>query len=171
MEVSLRVALTSTETVYSLVVAFLGVSPFGSSPLSAIPAEDLPSTPAPRLHTLLLVYLRLITADPLIAFRNDWPLSLLHTLRTQHDDRGVRLLAIQILGKQRGWSEVKRMQMEREWVGPVDEVPAEVCYSFEVVKLSLGGSEISGVMVSGWMIPILEARRAAKCKHLFCDKK
>jgi len=72
----------------------------------------------------------------------------------------VRLLAIQILSKQRGWSEVKRMQMEKEWVGEVKDVRAEVSFGWEVVKLPAGGHEVRRIMVSGWMIPVFEARRA-----------
>ncbi len=140
--------------------AFIAISPFRSSPLSAIAEEDLASTPSHRLHLYLLAYLRLITADPLIAKRNDWPSAPLHLLRTQHPDRGVRLLAIQILAVQREWSEVERLEMEKEWVGEVDEVTVEVSYGDEVVKLSTNGYEVRKVMVSGWIIPVLEARRA-----------
>jgi len=72
----------------------------------------------------------------------------------------VRLLAIQILAVQREWSEVERLEMEKEWVGEVDEVTVEVSYGDEVVKLSTNGYEVRKVMVSGWIIPVLEARRA-----------
>ncbi len=72
----------------------------------------------------------------------------------------MRLLAIQILAVQREWSEVERLEMEKEWVGEVDEVTVEVSYGDEVVKLSTNGYEVRKVMVSGWIIPVLEARRA-----------
>jgi len=36
----------------------------------------------------------------------------------------------------------------------------EVSYGDEVVKLSTNGYEVRKVMVSGWIIPVLEARRA-----------
>lgn len=116
------------------------------------------STPTDRLHTRLLAYLRLLIADPNIAARHAWPNTPLHTLRTQHPDRGARLLAIQILSRQRGWSEVKRMAMEREWVGPVNEAEADILYGWEVEKLELGFG-LKRITVDGWVLPILEAKR------------
>jgi midasin len=117
--------------------------------------------PAERLHPLLLAYLRLLTADPHIAGRSDWPNGSLHVLRTQHPDMGVRLLAIQILAVQRGWSEEKRMQMEKDWIGDMVEVDAVVMYGYEVVKLDIG-FELRAKSVDGWMLPVLESRRIAK---------
>ena len=156
--------LSRAEKSHSLVTAFLAVSPFRPSPLSVIPPEDLPAIPSQRLHSLLLGYFRLIVADPYIASRSNWSAAPLHILRAQHTDRGVRSLAIQILSKQRGWSEVNRQKMEQEWVGAVDEVGAEVTYGKEVVKLLIGGFDVRQIVVSGWMVPVFEARRPRDCE-------
>ncbi|WRT64694.1 uncharacterized protein IL334_001628 [Kwoniella shivajii] len=144
---------------WSITTAFILKSPFRSSPLSTISALDVRSVSADRVHSLLLSYLRLLTADPAIATRNDWPLSSLHDLRTGHPDCGVRLLAIQILAKHRGWGEEKRMSMEREWVGPVDKVDASLFYGYEIVKASSQEHEVRKIYVDGWMLPILESQR------------
>ncbi|WVQ98136.1 hypothetical protein IAU59_005258 [Kwoniella sp. CBS 9459] len=149
---------------WSLIHAFILKSPFRSSPLSVIRPAELCTTLPDRLHPLLLSYLRLICADPTIATRNSWSITPLHQLRTEHPDPGVRLLAIQILSKQRGWSEEKRMSMEREWIGKVDQVDAGVMYGWEVSVLPAGGLETHRVMADGWMLPILEDQRVKQAR-------
>ncbi|WVQ69350.1 uncharacterized protein L199_007567 [Kwoniella botswanensis] len=165
--------LTSLADVYpelwSLIHTFIVQSPFRTSPISTIPLAEIQTAPVERLHSLLLSQLRLITADPRIATRDDWPLSTLHTLRMEHPDRGVRLLAIQILAKQRGWSEEKRMKMEKEWVGEVDKVDANIAYGSEIVKLPGGGYQVRKIVVDGWMLPIKEAQRIGNARQSISD--
>ncbi|WWD07578.1 hypothetical protein V865_005679 [Kwoniella europaea PYCC6329] len=165
--------LTSLADLYpefwSLIHAFIVQSPFRNSPISTIPLAEIQTAPVERLHSLLLSQLRLITADLRIATRNDWPLSTLHTLRMEHPDRGVRLLAIQILAKQRGWSEEKRMEMEKEWVGEVDKVDANIAYGSEIVKLPGGGYQVRKIVVDGWMLPIKEAQRIGNARQSISD--
>ncbi|WVF69714.1 hypothetical protein IAT40_004493 [Kwoniella sp. CBS 6097] len=151
---------------WTLIYAFILKSPFRSSPLAVISQADLSSTPPDRIHPLLLSYLRLISADPAIATRNSWSITPLHQLRTEHPDPGVRLLAIQILAKQRGWSEVKRMSMEREWIGEVDKVDAGIKYGWEVTNLATRGFETTRVMADGWMLPILEDQRVKRARSI-----
>ena len=74
-------------------------------------------------------------------------------------------MAIQVLAKQRGWSEVKRMEMERVWVGEPDNQAAMVSFGWKVECLPQEGFETRRFMVSGWMVPVFESRRAARCKH------
>ncbi|WVW78385.1 hypothetical protein I302_100339 [Kwoniella bestiolae CBS 10118] len=154
---------TSPE-LWSLIYTFILKSPFRSSPISTIPLADLQTTPIERLHSLLLSQLRLLTADPRIAARNDWPLVPLHALRMEHPDRGVRLLAIQILAIQRGWSEEKRIDMEKQWVGEVGKVEAGVNVS-KIEKLPGGGYEVRKLVLDGWMLPILEAQRIQSARQ------
>ena len=42
----------------------------------------------------------------------------------------------------------------------MDEVDAQVLYGQKVVILPAGGYEVQNIMVSGWILPLLEARRA-----------
>ena len=148
----------------SVAIAFILHSPFRSSPLSIILLDDLPHTPSERLNRLLLAYLRLVTADSKMPSRYDWSNAPLHILRTQHPDMGVRLLAIHVAAVQRGWSELQRMEMEREWVGNVDDVDAPVGYEMEVVRQEVGGFQLRTKMVDGWLIPIFEAERISSCE-------
>ncbi|OCF32527.1 midasin [Kwoniella heveanensis BCC8398] len=147
---------------WNLIYAFILKSPFRSSPLATITQAELTTTSPDRLHPLLLSYLRIIAADPAIAARNSWPITPLHQLRTEHPDLGVRLLAIQILSKQRRWSEEKRMSMEKEWVGEVDKVDAGVKYGWELSTLPTGGFETKRVIADGWMLPIVEDKRVKR---------
>ncbi|WVR04698.1 hypothetical protein IAU60_001709 [Kwoniella sp. DSM 27419] len=144
---------------WSLISAFIETSPFKTSPLSVIPDAELTSIPAERLHSLLLAYLRLITADPRIATRNAWSITPLHVLRTEHADKGVRLLAIRILSLQRGWNEQKRHSMELEWVGPVDKVDVQILYGWETVTQADGRAGVRPVLVDGWVLPLIEDKR------------
>lgn len=116
-----------------------------------------------RLHDLLIAYNRLLTADPDIAKRNDWPLDQLHLLRRQHSDLGVRLLAVQVLSKQRGWSERKRMEVEAECVGKVDEVDCPVAFGWEWGHDESGKMGHNKKMVDGWLLPLREAQRIENC--------
>ncbi|WWC59552.1 uncharacterized protein I303_102108 [Kwoniella dejecticola CBS 10117] len=141
---------------WSIISAFIMRSPFKVSPISALPAAEISRQPVDLLHSVLLSQVRLLSADPDIAHRNEWPLEPLHRLRIEHEDRGVRLLAIQILAKQRGWSEEERMAVERDCIGEVDKVDANIAYGSEVVRLSGGGFEVKRRIVDGWMLPILE---------------
>ena len=134
------------------------------SPLTAVMREDLVSIDEHRLHRILITYIRLLTADPLIATRYKWPSTPLHLLRTQHPNSGVRLLATQALSKQRRWSEEKTLDMERKWVGDINKEDAEVAYGFEVEPLTAGGFQLKQVTISGWMLPIYESRRAKSCR-------
>jgi midasin len=70
---------------------------------------------------------------------------------------------VQILSKQKGLSEVTRMELEREWVGEVGQVDAEIHYGMEIVK-SAAGCELKERMVDGWLLPIHEARRERDCE-------
>ncbi|WVQ83143.1 hypothetical protein IAT38_005281 [Cryptococcus sp. DSM 104549] len=172
LEKRLLVLSSVTETnpeLWSLITAFILKSPFRSSPLSVVPEDHLRSGTEDRLHCLLLAYLRLLTADPQIASRNNWPVAPLHTLRTEHPDKGVRLLAIQVLARQQGWGEEKRMAMEKEWVGDVESVDAEVVVGWEVVPRPGGVLEIWPIRVDGWMLPVVEARRVEKTRQLAAD--
>jgi midasin len=144
----------------SVALAFIHVSPFRSSPLATLPA-DLSSISAERLQRLLLAYLRLLTADPALSQRNDWPVAPLHVIRTEHPDLAARLLAVQVLAKHRGWSEEKRTTMEREWVGDVSKVDVPIDFGMEVHLLQADGFELRRKAVDGWMLPVLESRRIA----------
>ncbi|WWD21566.1 hypothetical protein CI109_106052 [Kwoniella shandongensis] len=154
---------------WSLITAFILKSPFLSSPLSVVPHDQLETASPERLHLLLLSYLRLLIAGPHIASRHQWPVAPLHALRTKHADRGVRLLAIQVLSKQRGLSEETRMQMEKECVGEVDKVNAEILYGFELAKLPSSEMQIRQVRIDGWMLPLLEARRIETARQVIHD--
>lgn len=118
-----------------------------------------------RLHTLLLAYHRLLTADTGLASRLDWSSASLSQFR-RHPDAGTRLLAVQVLCKQRGLSEAKRMAMEVGWVGDVSDVDAKIYYGKEVVSTS-GISEIQEVWVDGWLLPIKEVKREESCTSSF----
>ncbi|KAL7420043.1 AAA ATPase midasin [Cryptotrichosporon argae] len=142
---------------WSLITDFLRRSPFVAFPLSADPSDQLALIPAPRLHRLLLAYWRLLVADPRLAARLDWPSAPLHALRTSHPDLGVRLLAIRILAKQRDWSETKRMEMERQWVGETESV-VNIVFGRRV-KAAQGGFEVENVSVDAWVMALHEARR------------
>ncbi|WWC68040.1 uncharacterized protein I206_101959 [Kwoniella pini CBS 10737] len=165
--------LTSVADVYpdlwTVISTFILKSPFASSPISALADGDILQTPIERLHALLLSQLRLLSADPDIARRSNWPLEPLHLLRTEHVDRGVRLLAIQVIAKQRSWSEEKRISMEREWVGEVDKVDANIAYNVEVIRLPEGGFDLKKVIADGWMLPILEHQRIRRAQSLTLD--
>ncbi|KAK8847475.1 hypothetical protein IAR55_005333 [Kwoniella newhampshirensis] len=154
---------------WSLITAFILKSPFKSSPLSVIPQDQLQTAAPERLHLLLLSYLRLLIADPHIASRHQWPVAPIHSLRTKHVDPGVRLLAIQVLSKQRGLSEDVRIQMEKECVGEVDKVNADITYRSELVTAPSGAMEIRRTRVDGWMLPVLEAHRIEKARQAPMD--
>ena len=148
----------------SVIYAFLKISPFISSPLSGLSHQDLLNAEAYRLHDLLIAYNRLLVADRSIASRNSWPLDVLHLLRLQHSDAGVRLLAVQALSKQRDWSETKRMQIERESVGPIDEFDAPIAFGWDVRRLDNGNFEVSRKIADGWLFPLLDAERLKDCE-------
>jgi midasin len=150
----------------SVITAFLQSSPIISSPLAFVDNETLLDTDISRLHTILLAYIRLLTSDPSIATRNEWPIAPLQTLRTQHQDRSVRLLAIYALSKQRQWSEAKRIEMQKQWVGDMSELDVEVRYGMEIVHSQAGGFELRTKMVDGWVLPMLEHQRAKACEFL-----
>lgn len=134
-----------------MTTAFLHKSPFVSSPLSTLP--DPPSADTERTQRLLLAYWRLLTADPRLADRLDWPTAPLHALRTQHADAGVRLLAVHVLAKMRGWSEARRAEMEVASVGPVG-TDAPICVGHRIEN-----GQVLPAVVDGWMLPVLESRR------------
>jgi midasin len=147
-----------------VIYAFIQASPFRTSPLALISSNDILSAPPDRLQALLLAYNRLLTADPRIAERNSWPITPLHTLRTTHPSKAVRLLAVSVLSKQRRWSETKRKAMELEWVGDMDQVNVEVFYGYEVVQVAQGGFEVNVQLVDGWVLAILEHQRYQSCE-------
>lgn len=101
-----------------------------------------------RAQRLLLAYWRLLTSDPALAKRLDWPTAPLHALRS-HQDAGVRLLAVGVLAKVRGWSEARRAEMQACVGG---DAPILFGYTLEA------GQAVRTV-VDGWMLPVLEARR------------
>ena len=127
--------------------------------MALVDFNNLPTIPTARLHILLLIYLRLIIVDPSIATRNNWPITQLYTLRTDHPDQGLRLLAIQVLARQQKWSEKKRMEAEKTFVGNVADIDAEVLFGFETVILPQGGVQIQEVKIDGWMLPVIESKR------------
>ncbi|KLT40914.1 hypothetical protein CC85DRAFT_321131 [Cutaneotrichosporon oleaginosum] len=131
---------------WSVTTAFLERSPFASNPLAVL--SDPLNADADRAQCLLLGYWRLLTSDPGLAKRLDWPTAPLHALRS-HQSAGVRLLAVQVLSKIRGWSEARRAEMEA-CVG--DDAPILFGYTLE------NGKAIQTI-VDGWMLPVLEARR------------
>ena len=149
----------------SLINAFLVIYPFRGSLLSSVNPAELSQSDPSRLQSLLVAYIRLLTADPLIASRNQWPLEPLHQLRAQHPDSGVRLLVVQALALQRGWSEKKRMQVERECVGAVGDVDAPVTFGWEVIAAESGALDAKEVVADGWLLPLLEAKRIQACEH------
>lgn len=67
---------------------------------------------------------------------------------------------------QRPWSESKRLQMEREFVGDVTTIDAEVLFGHEIVKSEGGSAEVRRIMVDGWLLPIMESRRLQKGESL-----
>lgn len=101
-------------------------------------------------------------ADPGIARRLSWTSSPLYALR-QHADPGVRLLSVQVLNLQMGLSESKRMELEREWVGDIDDVDARVYFGRQVKPVE-NGFELEEVWVDGWLLPVHEARRERDCE-------
>lgn len=150
----------------SFIYAQLLASPLRWSPLSAIPDDQLFHAAPERLHRLLILYLRLTLCDPQVARRLSWPSAPLHTLRTQHPDKGVRLLAIKVLDVQLGWSETKRKEMEKAWVGDVDGTEAKICYGRELT-VSHGTSSMQDRVIDGWLLPVLEAQRTHRCEPSF----
>lgn len=98
-------------------------------------------------------------ADETIATRLQWSHAPLHTLRTQHPDLGVRLLAIRVLSMGRPWSELKRIEMERECVGDVATVNVEILFGYEVNE-----GIVKSKVIDGWLLPIMESRRLKQGK-------
>ncbi|EAL18568.1 hypothetical protein CNBJ2090 [Cryptococcus deneoformans B-3501A] len=150
---------------WSLVHTFILRTPFRNGPLALVDFNNLPTIPTARLHILLLIYLRLIIVDPSIATRNNWPITQLYTLRTDHPDQGLRLLAIQVLARQQKWSEKKRMEAEKTFVGNVADIDAEVLFGFETVILPQGGFQIQEVKIDGWMLPVIESKRINEARR------
>ncbi|WVN89377.1 uncharacterized protein L203_104600 [Cryptococcus depauperatus CBS 7841] len=144
---------------WSLVNAFIQQSPFKTSLFAFIPKESLLSVSAERFHLLLMSYLRLAVVDPMISSRNNWSMTPLHHLRTEHPDLGVRLLSIQILARQQPWNEEKRRKMERTHVGDVEHVNVEVLFGHDIVVHEKGGFEVKPLICDGWALAIFEARR------------
>ncbi|ODO08666.1 midasin [Cryptococcus wingfieldii CBS 7118] len=163
LSVLAKLAETSPQ-LWSLIYTFILQSPFRASPFSCLGQQNLTAVPAPRLHSLLLAYIRLIIVDPFIASRNDWSIIPLHALRTEHPDAGVRLLAIQVLSKQRKWSETKRMEMESAHVGAVEATDVKILFGHTVNVLPQGGFETQEMVVDGWLMPIFEAERIKKAR-------
>lgn len=128
----------------SVIVAFINASPFLPSPLSTLGND----ASAHRVQSLLLAYWRLLVADPGLPQRNNWPTAPLHVLRS-HPDAGVRLLAVNVLAKQRGWSEVRRREMEQT-SGLKIGLDAPIVF---------GHTAEGPIIVDGWMLPVLEERR------------
>lgn len=149
---------------FSFIYAQLIASPLRASPLSVLPDDQLIHIAPARLHRLLLLYLRLILCDPQIAKRLSWPSAPLHALRTQHPDMGVRLLAVKVLDVQLGWSEAKRKEMEKAWVGDVDATEANICFGRDLSG-SDGTSSLRDRVIDGWLLPVLEAQQSQRCKR------
>lgn len=59
---------------------------------------------------------------------------------------------------------MKRMEVEKQWIGDVETIDAEVLFGSEIVLQPEGGFEVRKVVVDGWMLPLLEARRSAACE-------
>jgi midasin len=123
------------------------VSPFKTSPLATLDSADVA-----RTHALLVAYYRLLTADPRLATRLDWPTAPLHALRA-HADVGVRLLAIHVLAKIRGWSEARRAEMEAV-SGLSTAVDCSIMLGYTITEGQLVPS--TG---DAWILPVLEDRR------------
>lgn len=149
----------------SAALAFLAASSFATSPLSHLANTDLPNTEAARISRLLLAYYRLLVADLSLSKRLTWQHQQLLSLATSHPDSGVRLLAVQVLAVQMGWSESYRIEREREYVGDVGLVDAPVVYGEELV-LEDGQAVLRQVVVDGWLLPMYEARRAERREYL-----
>ena len=62
-------------------------------------------------------------------------------------------------------SEEKRMELEREWIGEVNQGDVNVHYGKEIVVVD-GGCELRDKWVDGWLLPVFEARRESQCKSL-----
>jgi midasin len=152
--------LFRSELIYSVIYTFITVSPFRHSPLSLLTGQSNLSTE--RIHSILLAYLRLLTADPNIATRLEWSATPLLQLRA-HADTGVKLLCILVIAKQQGLSEEKRMVLEREWIGDVKGTDARVFYGKEITLVD-GGCEFRDKWIDGWLLPVFEARRETECK-------
>lgn len=112
----------------------------------------LDSDDAARTQRVLLACWRLLTAEPALSARADWPTAPFHALRA-HADAGVRLLAVLVLAKMRGWSEAERQEKERESLGETD-APVVLGYS-------LAEGAAVPTVVDGWVLPVIEARRVA----------
>jgi midasin len=104
-------------------------------------------------------------ADPSLSKRLTWQHQPLLSLATSHPDSGVRLLAVQVLAVQMGWSESYRMERERECVGDVGSVDGPVMFGEELV-LENGQAATRQVEVDGWLLPMHEARRAEQREYL-----
>jgi hypothetical protein len=89
---------------------------------------------------------------------------------TDHVDAGVRLVALLSLARQLRWGEAKREKMELQWVGDVQATEAPVAWDFKVATFEdRPGFEIQAVMVDGWILPLLESRRASDCESFRDD--
>lgn len=55
------------------------------------------------------------------------------------------------------------MELEREWIGEVNQVDANVHYGKEIAVVD-GGCELRDKWVDGWLLPVFEARRESECK-------
>ncbi|GMK55960.1 hypothetical protein CspeluHIS016_0210160 [Cutaneotrichosporon spelunceum] len=123
-------------------LAVIAAVPGAAEPVFKLNAET------DRAQRLLLAYWRLLSADPGVAKRLDWPTAPLHAMRS-HQDAGVRLLAVSVLSKIRGWSEGRREQMEACVGGD-----APILFGY-----ALQAGQAVPTLVDGWMLPVLEARR------------
>ncbi|ORY30348.1 hypothetical protein BCR39DRAFT_598381 [Naematelia encephala] len=150
---------------WQFISVWIAQSPFHSSPLILVSELELASIPPYRLHRLLLAYWRILLADPFFGTRHAWQLDSLHLLRRQHPDLGVRLLSIQLLSRLRGWSESKRSDMEKLWVGDMEIVDAQIFAGKQLVITSNGMCEEQDVIVDGWMLPVVEDNRVKRLLH------
>jgi midasin len=80
-------------------------------------------------------------------------------------DAGVKLLCILVISKQQGLSEEKRMELEREWIGEMNQVDASVHYGKEIVVVD-GGCQLQDKWIDGWLLSVHESRRESECESL-----
>ena len=149
-----------------MIYTFITISPFRRSPPSLLTGQS--NLSIERIHSILLAYLRLLTADPNIATRLEWSTTPLLQLRA-HADTGVKVLCILVITKQQGLSEEKRMELEREWIGDVRGTDARVFYGKEIVLVD-GGCEFRDKWIDGWLLPVFEAKQETECKLISTRK-
>ncbi|KAG8904454.1 hypothetical protein FRB99_001714 [Tulasnella sp. 403] len=146
------------EELYCVLSAFLTRPSLSQGPLGFIlplNVSEMASLPVAHLHRILLIYFRLLRAEPDICKFFDWPIKPLALLLVpSHPDIGVRYLAIQCFALQVRMPDVEKEKLELEHLGPPGERDIPISYGDCV-----SGDDILPLTVDGWLLAILEDKR------------